>query len=72
MALNQEGYSELIRTSKMELFPKKVHGFHLLIVFAKSAVLDVWLDFKYSSGTVNHFRNFNWVIKSDLSSVLRK
>ena len=37
-------------TSDMETFLKTDNGFKLLTVFAKSPILDVWLDFEYASG----------------------
>ena len=37
-----EPYSELCQTSKMELSPKTVNGFHYsLTIFSKSFILDV-------------------------------
>ena len=40
-AFSPEAYSETSRTSKMELFAKKVNGFQHLTVFVKSSILSV-------------------------------
>ena len=34
----------------MEIFAKIVNGFTLFTIFAKSSILDVWLDSGYTSG----------------------
>ena len=43
-----EVYSEPSGPSRIVLFAKVVNGFQLLIIFAKSSFLDVWLGFKYA------------------------
>ena len=42
-----EAYSELSRTSNMELFAKIDNGFQMLIVITKSSILDVRLGSEY-------------------------
>ena len=44
-----EVYSEPSRISTMELFAKIVKGFQLLIIFIKSSILDIRMDFEYAS-----------------------
>ena len=44
-----EVYSEPSRTFTMELFAKIVKGFQLLIIFIKSSILDIRMDFEYAS-----------------------
>ena len=44
-----EVYSEPSRTSTMELFPKIIKGFQLLIIFIKSSILDIRMDFEKAS-----------------------
>ena len=44
-----EAYSEPSQKYKMELFAKINKGYKLLTIFAKSAILDVWLGSKWTS-----------------------
>ena len=44
---SSEGYSELCRKYKMELFAKLVKGWKPLTIFAKSFILDVWQGSEY-------------------------
>ena len=46
-----EACSEPSRTSKMKFLMKIINGWKTLTTFAKSAILDVWLGFKYASET---------------------
>ena len=39
--MNPEAFSGPNKIPKMELFPDKVNGFQLFIIFVKSALLDV-------------------------------
>ena len=55
----REVYSERSRTSKMELFEKKIFSrplFHSFIIYIKSSIVGVRLRSEYASETVNYFR----------------
>ena len=41
-----EACSKPSRSSKIELFAKTVNSFKLLVIVAKSSILDVWQDFE--------------------------
>ena len=47
--ISPAAYSERSRTSKMELFSKKVNGYKPLTVLPKSSILDVVLGSEYAS-----------------------
>ena len=53
-----EAYSEPCQTSKMERFEKIVNSFHLLTVFAKRFIVDVWQSFKYASETPFNLQSY--------------
>ena len=44
-----ETYSELSKTSSMELFEKIVKSWKPLTIFAKTSILDIWQDSDYAS-----------------------
>ena len=44
-----EVYSESSQTSTMDLFAKIFKGFQLLTIFIKTSILDIRLDFEYTS-----------------------
>ena len=53
-----DAYSELFKTSKVELFAEIVSGFQRLTVFAKSPILDIWHGFwarRWPRGNPNAF-----------------
>ena len=51
MTLRPGVYSKPSQTSKMERFAKIVNVIHLLAIFAKSSILDVWLGSEWASGS---------------------
>ena len=53
MFRQKDGYSELRKKSKMELFAKTVRGYRGLTIFVKSSILDVRLGYEYASADNN-------------------
>ena len=58
---NIKAYSEPRQSSTLELFSKLAIGFHLLTIFPRKPISDVWLNSEYISEINQTFINKNWL-----------